>query len=102
MERSLRQMAAIVESSDDAIIGLTMDGVITSWNKGAERVFGHSAERAVGQSQAILVPPEHQNELPAIEERIKRGEHVKHFETVRRTKRRTADFRVPDRLPDQG
>ena len=86
MERSLRQMAAIVESSDDAIIGLTMDGVITSWNKGAERVFGHSAERAVGQSQAILVPPGYENELPAIEERIKRGEHVNHFETVRRRK----------------
>ena len=86
MERSLRQMAAIVESSDDAIIGMSMDGVITSWNKGAERVFGHSAERTIGQSQAILVPPGHMNELPAIEESIKRGEHIVHFETIRRRK----------------
>ena len=86
MEQSLRQMAAIAESSDDAIVGQNWDGIITSWNKGAERIFGYSAERAVGQSQVLLVPPEYENELPGIREKIRRGERVEHFETVRRTK----------------
>jgi PAS domain S-box-containing protein len=86
MERELRQMAAIVESSDDAIVGQNLDGIITSWNKGAERVFGHAAKWIIGQPQCILVPPEHENELPAIRERILRGEHVDHFETARKTK----------------
>lgn len=86
MERSLRQMAAIVESSDDAIFGMSLDGIITSWNKGAEQLFGYSAERIVGQPQYVLVPPEHDNELPIIREMIKCGEHVERFETVRRKK----------------
>lgn len=86
MEHELRKMAAIVESSDDAIISQDLDGTITSWNKGAERVFGYSANWVIGQSQSILVPPDHENETPAIRERIQRGEHVDRFETVRRTK----------------
>ena len=86
MERELRQMAAIVESSEDAIVGQNLDGIITSWNKGAERIFGHSSKWIVGQPQSILVPPEHENELQAIRERIQRGEYVDHFETVRKTK----------------
>lgn len=86
MEHSLRQLAAIVESSDDAIIGQTLDGSITTWNKGAERIYGFCAATMVGQSHNILVPPEHLTELPAIRELIRRGEHVEHFETVRRRK----------------
>lgn len=86
MAQSIRQMAAIVESSDDAIVGYDWDGNITSWNQGAERIFGYSAERAVGQSQTILVPSDYGNELPAIRDMIRRGERVEHFETVRRTK----------------
>lgn len=86
MERELRQMAAIIESSDDAIVSQSLDGLITSWNKGAERIFGHSANWIVGQPQSILVPPEQENELPAIRARILRGEHVDHFETIRKTK----------------
>lgn len=86
MERELRKMAAIVESSDDAIVGQSLDGIITTWNKGAERIFGYSAKWIIGQPQSILVPPEHQNELPAIRARIQRAEHVDRFETVRKTK----------------
>src|SRR5262249_42545942 len=66
MEQSLRQLAAIVESSDDAIIGRGLDGTITSWNQGAERLFGYRAEAALGQSHSILVPPEYESELAAL------------------------------------
>jgi PAS domain S-box-containing protein len=86
MERELRRLAAIVESSDDAIVGQSLDGFITSWNKGAERIYGHSGKWIIGQPHSILVPPEHENELPAIRARILRGEHVDHFEAVRRRK----------------
>lgn len=86
LEQSLRHLAAIVESSDDAIIGKDLDGVITSWNRGAERVFGYRAEEALGRPHSILVPPEHVSELLALEEQIKQGKHVEHFETVRRRK----------------
>ena len=86
LEQSLRQLAAIVESSDDAIFSRGPDGTITSWNKGAERLFGYPAEAVLGQSQFILVPPEYQGELTEILNRVHRGEHVEHFETVRRRK----------------
>jgi PAS domain S-box-containing protein len=86
MEQSLRQLASIVESSDDAIFSRGPDGTIASWNKGAEQVFGYPAEAVLGQSQFILVPPEYEGELTAILERVHRGEHVEHFETVRRRK----------------
>jgi PAS domain S-box-containing protein len=86
MNRELRQMAAIVESSEDAIVGQSLDGTITSWNKGAERLFGYSRQSIVGQPQSVLVPPDHENELPAIRARIQRGEHVNRFETVRKTR----------------
>ena len=76
-------LAAIVESSDDAIIGKTLDGKIASWNRGAERLYGYTAEEIVGQPLSVLVPPDHPDELPAIMERIKRGERIEHFETVR-------------------
>jgi len=76
-------LAAIVESSDDAIIGQTLDGRIASWNRGAERLYGYIAEEAVGQSLGLLIPPELADELPWILERVHRGENIEHFETKR-------------------
>ncbi len=76
-------LAAIVESSDDAIIGETLDGKIASWNRGAERLYGYTATEAVGRPVALLAPSDHPDEQPAILERIKRGEYIEHFETVR-------------------
>ena len=85
-EEERARLSAIVESSDDAIIGKTLEGIITSWNKGAERIYGYSAEEAVGQPISMLVPLERPNEIPGILESIRRGEKVDHFETVRMTK----------------
>lgn len=76
-------LAAIVESSEDAIISKNLDGIITTWNKGAERLYGYTAEEVVGRPLAMLIPPDHPDELPAIIEQVKRGERVEHFETVR-------------------
>jgi PAS domain S-box-containing protein len=76
-------LAAIVESSDDAIIGHTLDGRIASWNRGAQRLYGYAAGEVVGKPLAVLVPPDHPDELPAILERVKRGEYIEHFETQR-------------------
>src|SRR5690606_9656575 len=77
------RMAAIVESSDDAIISKTLDGVIRTWNRGAQRVFGYSADEVIGQPITILMPPDRQNEEVEILERIRRGERIDHYETVR-------------------
>ena len=85
-EERLRWLASIVESSDDAIISKTLDAIITSWNKGAERMFGYTAEEAVGQSVTILIPPDRQHEERTILERIGRGERIEHYETVRQRK----------------
>jgi PAS domain S-box-containing protein len=82
-EEDRARLAAIVESSDDVIIGKTLEGIITSWNQGAERIYGYSAEEAVGQPISMLVPPERPNEIPLILESIRRGKKVDHFETVR-------------------
>jgi PAS domain S-box-containing protein len=80
-------LSAIVDSSDDAIISKSVDGgIITSWNKSAERLFGYTAEEAIGQPITILIPPDRLEEEPEIISRLKRGEHVDHFETVRRRK----------------
>ena len=78
-----QHMAAIVESSDDAIVSKDLDGVIKSWNGGAERLFGYTAQEVIGKSITILIPAGRQNEEPAILERIRRGERVDHYETVR-------------------
>jgi len=78
--------ASIVESSDDAIISKDLNGVITSWNNGAERIFGYTAEEVVGKPVMILIPPDRLDEEPAILERIRRGERVEHYETVRMRK----------------
>jgi PAS domain S-box-containing protein len=80
------RLAAIVDSSDDAIIGKGLDGTIRSWNSGAERIFGYAAEEAIGRSVAMLLPPGRLGEEPAIIERLKRGERVESFESVRRRK----------------
>jgi PAS domain S-box-containing protein len=77
------QLAAIVASSDDAIIGKTLTGVITSWNAGAERLYGYRASEVVGQSIALLLPPERSDELPAILARLRKGERLQHVETIR-------------------
>jgi PAS domain S-box-containing protein len=76
-------LAAIVESSDDAIYGKTLEGAILSWNHGAERMYGYSAEEIVGRPVSVLVPPTSADEVPQILERVKRGERVDHFETAR-------------------
>jgi PAS domain S-box-containing protein len=76
-------LAAIVESSDDAIISKDLNGIITTWNKGAERLFGYTAEEAIGQSITILIPPDRHNEETRILARIRSGERVQHYETVR-------------------
>jgi len=82
-ERALAQLAAIVESSDDAMISKQLDGTITSWNKGAERLFGYSAEEAIGQNITLVVPPDRLAEEVTILERLKRAERVDHFDAIR-------------------
>ena len=76
-------LAGIVDSSSDAIISKTLDGIITSWNAGAGRMFGYAAAEAIGQSIAIIIPPERQDEEIAIMRRLRQGEKVEHFETWR-------------------
>ena len=83
MHKQRMLAAAIVESSDDAIIGKTLDGNITSWNRGAENIFGYAPEEIVGRSVAIILPPEHQDEEAMVIAAIRRGESVKHFGTQR-------------------
>jgi PAS domain S-box-containing protein len=85
-EQRLRYVASIVESSDDAIVSKNLDGIITSWNGGAERVFGYTAEEAIGQPITILIPESRQGEEREILTRIRRGERIDHFETIRQTK----------------
>jgi PAS domain S-box-containing protein len=82
-EEARERLAAVVESCDDAIVGKSLDGTITAWNPGAENLFGYSASEAVGKPIAMLVPPERANEESEILARIRRGERLKHFETVR-------------------
>jgi PAS domain S-box-containing protein len=83
VEEMRGRLAAVVESSDDAIISKTLDGTVTAWNSGAEKLFGYSSAEALGKSLDRLLPPERANEESDILARIARGEHVNHFETVR-------------------
>jgi PAS domain S-box-containing protein len=85
-ERNTALLAAIVDSSDDAIVSKTLDGIITSWNTSAERVFGYSAEEAIGKHITLIIPRDRWDEEAGIIARIRRGERVDHFQTIRRRK----------------
>ncbi len=85
-EEEILKLAAIVESATEAIVGYTLEGIITSWNGGAEQLYGYSAEEARGRSFSILIPTDLPDELPNILERLKHGERIDHFEAVRRHK----------------
>jgi len=85
-EEEQGRLAAIVESSDQAIIGKTLDGIITSWNVGAERMYGYSAEEVTGRNISLLIPPDHVDDTRQILEQIRYGPPVHRYETVRRTK----------------
>ncbi len=85
-DAELSKLAAIVENSSDAIITKDLNGVITSWNTGAEQIFGYTAEEAIGMNVTILIPDDRVDEEPGILARIRRGERVEHYETVRQRK----------------
>ena len=76
-------LSSIIESADDAIISKTLEGIMVSWNRGAERIFGYTADEVIGKSVTILIPPDHIDEEPSILARIRAGERVEHYETVR-------------------
>ena len=79
-------LSALIESADDAVISKTLDGVITSWNEGARRIFGYEAEEVIGKSVTILIPEGHLDEEPAILARLRAGQRIEHYETVRMRK----------------
>jgi PAS domain S-box-containing protein len=83
IEEAALRLAAIVESSDDAIVSKDLNGIVTSWNKGAERIFGFKAEEIVGRSITLIIPPELQDDEPRILAKIRAGERIEHFETIR-------------------
>jgi PAS domain S-box-containing protein len=85
-EAASRLLASIVESSDDAIISKDLSGMVTSWNNGAERIFGYSAAEMIGRPISVLADPDHADEMSVILDRIRRGEHVEPFRSRRRTK----------------
>ncbi|HEV2731241.1 MAG TPA: PAS domain S-box protein [Terriglobales bacterium] len=82
----LNRLAAIIESSEDAIIGKDMDGIITDWNNGAERLYGYAADEVIGKPVSLLIPADHSNDLPTIMRKMRCGESVAHYETVRQKK----------------
>ena len=85
-EMALARIAAIVECSDDAIIAKNLDGIIETWNRGAEQLFGYTEQEAIGQPITMLMPPDRVHEEPVILERLRRGEHIDHYESVRQRK----------------
>jgi len=82
-EKALRQLASIVETTDDAVISKDLNGIITSWNPAAQKLYGYTAEEAIGQPVTILIPAERPDEEPAILARLRRGERIDHYETIR-------------------
>jgi len=82
-EQTNSLLAAVVDYSDDAIISISLDGVITSWNQSAERLFGYKEQEAIGRPIELIIPPDRQNEEATILEKIRRGERIEHFETIR-------------------
>jgi PAS domain S-box-containing protein len=85
-DRDLQHLAAIVRDSEDAIMGKTLEGIITSWNGGAERIYGYTAEEAIGRTVAMLVPPDREDELPEILRKLTQGEGINCYDTLRVTK----------------
>ena len=85
-EEDKQRLSSIVQSSDDAIVSKNLEGIIETWNAGAERIFGYTAAEAIGQSVEILIPADRLSEEPVIISRIRRGERIDHYETVRRRK----------------
>src|SRR6185503_1778195 len=79
-------LSALIESADDAIISKTLDGIITSWNAGAQRIFGYTADEVIGKPVTILIPEGHRDEEPAILARLRAGQRIEHYETVRMRK----------------
>jgi len=86
VDKALRRLAAIVESTDDAIIAKDLNGVITNWNSGAEKLYGYKAEEVIGKPIAILIPRDRPDEEPAILAKLRRGERIDHYETIRMAK----------------
>lgn len=86
LELAAYWLSAIIESADDAIISKTLEGIITSWNGGAERIFGYTADEIIGKPVTVLIPPDHLDEEPKILARIRAGERIDHYETVRLAK----------------
>jgi len=82
-EEAQARLAALIDSADDAIFGMTLEGIITSWNPGATRILGYSSEEVVGKSMTMLILPEQVGEEPEILAKIAGGERVDHFETIR-------------------
>jgi PAS domain S-box-containing protein len=82
-EKAQRRLAAIIEYSEDAIASKDLNGIITSWNKSAERLFGYKAEEIIGKPVTLIIPPELHDDEPRILEKIRGGERIEHFETVR-------------------
>src|SRR4029079_9846613 len=80
------RLASVIESSDDVIITKPLDGVITSWNRGAEKIFGYTAEEAVGRSITIVIPEDRRDEETEVLRRLRLGQKIDHFETVRRSR----------------
>src|SRR5215470_11994189 len=85
-ERTISFLASIVETTDDAVIGKTLDGNIISWNKGAERIYGYSANEMIGRPLSLLLPPERAGEVAQILERVRKGDSIQHYETKRLTR----------------
>jgi two-component system, chemotaxis family, CheB/CheR fusion protein len=85
-EEAAQRLAAVVESADDAIISKDLNSTITSWNTAAEQLFGYQPKEIVGRPVTVLIPPDHLDEEPYILERIRRGEHIDHYETIRQRK----------------
>ena len=88
-DQSHQRLAAIIESSEDGIVSKDLDGIVTSWNRGAERIFGYRADEVIGQSIVIIIPEDLQGEEPEILQRIRNGERIEHYETVRQRKDRS-------------
>ena len=98
VQRDALRLAAIVDSSDDAIVGKDLNSIITSWNAAAQRMFGYSAEEMIGKSVRILIPDDRQHEEDDVLSRITRGQRFEHYETFRRKKDGTLVSCLADRI----